>query len=121
MKTAEINFNSTTDEGATWDTNVVDDTEWADWRLSVAIASDGTVNVAWSHTNSESIKFARQLKDKKSSKWEVVEVDTQYYVMDVKLALDANDLAHLVYPGKDWSTLMYTKEKPVIPTTPPRP
>jgi hypothetical protein len=117
----EVMVSCTTDEGATWKTSVVDSTEWADWRQSVAIASDGTVNVAWANNSSGSIKFARELKEKKSVKWEVVEVDTQSYVYDVKLALDANDLAHLVYPGKGWSTLMYTKEKPVIPTTPPRP
>ena len=117
----EVMVSCTTDEGATWNTSVVDNTEWADWRPSVAIASDGTVNVAWANNGSGSIKFAKELKDKKNGKWEVVEVDTQDYVYDVKLALDNNDLAHLVYPGKDWSTLMYTKEKPLIPTTPPRP
>ena len=117
----EVVVSCTIDEGVSWDTSVVVTDEWADWRPSVAIASDGTVNVAWAYTQDDSIKFARQLKDKKGAKWEVVEVDNQYYVMDVKLALDANDLAHLVYPGKDWSTMMYTKEISVVPTGTPRP
>jgi hypothetical protein len=117
----EVMVSCTTDEGATWNTSMVYDMEWADWRPSVAIASDGTVNVAWAHNGDDSVKFARELKDKKGSKWEVVEVDIQHYVFDVKLALDENDLAHLVYPGKDWGTLMYTKEIPVILTTPARP
>jgi hypothetical protein len=118
----EVMVSCTTDEGATWNTSMVYGIEWADWRPSVAIAPDGTVNVAWAHNSSDSIKFARQLKDKKgSSKWEVVEVDIQDNVYDVKLALDENDLAYLVYPGQYWSTLMYTKEIPVIPTTSPRP
>jgi hypothetical protein len=59
----------------------------------VAIASDGVVNIAWAKQNS--VKFARELKDKKDS------------------------LAHLIYPGKWWTTVMYTKEIPVIPTSPP--
>jgi hypothetical protein len=117
----EIVVSCTVDEGASWETSLVFAGEWADWRPGLAIASDGTVNVAWAHTNSESIKFARQLKDKKDTKWEMVEVDTQYYVMDVKLAVDADGLAHLVYPGKDWSVLMYTKEIPLVPTSPGRP
>ena len=113
----------TIDEGATWDTSVVSSTDWANDRPGVAIASDGTVNVAWGNHRDGIVKFARQTKDKKGlAKWEeAVVVDIQYYVWDVKLALDANDLAHIIYPGKDWETLMYVKEKPVVPTGSPRP
>jgi hypothetical protein len=104
----EVVVSCTDDEGASWNTSVVLSDEWADWRPSVAIASDGVVNIAWAKQNS--VKFARELKDKKDSKWEVVEVDTQSCcnVMDVKLALDDKDLAHLIYPGKWWTTVMYT-------------
>jgi hypothetical protein len=108
----EVVVSCTVDEGATWNTSLVVSDEWADWRPSVAIASDGTVNIAWAYRHS--VKFARELKDKKGGKWEVVEVDTHFNVMDVKLALDDKDLAHLVYPGKSWTTMMYTKEIPLL-------
>jgi hypothetical protein len=114
---SEVAVSCTDDEGASWNTSVVLSDEWAAWRPSVAIASDGIVNVAWAG-DSHTVRFARELKDKKSGKWEVVEVDTHFNVMDVKLALDDKDLAHLVYPGKSWTTMMYTKEIPVIPTSP---
>lgn len=117
----EVVVSCTLDEGATWDTSVVVGDEWADFRPSVAIAPDGTVNVAWVYFRKDPIRFARQLKDKKGSKWEVVDVVIDERVFDVKLDMDAEGLAHIVYPGKDWSTLMYIREKPVVPTGPPRP
>ena len=51
----------------------------------------------------------------------MVDVVIDEYVFDVKLDMDADGLAHIVYPGKDWSTLMYIREKPVVPTGPSRP
>lgn len=117
----EIVVSCTIDEGVTWNTSVVASDEWADFRPSVAISPDGTVNVAWVYYRKDPIRFARQLKDKKGSKWEVVDVVIDDNVMDVKLDMGADGLAHLVYPGKDWSTLMYIREKPLVPTGPPRP
>ena len=117
----EIVVSCTLDEGVTWNTSVVVNDEWADFRPSVAISPDGTVNVAWVYFRKDPIRFARQLKDKKGSKWEAVDVVIDDNVFDVKLDMDADGLAHSVYPGKDWATVMYIREKPVVPTGPPKP
>lgn len=95
----------TTDEGVGWETTLVSTADNPNNRPSIGIASDGTLSIAWGIDIPGDIRFARY-----TNKWDVVTVDNQYYVSDVKMDLDANGMAHLVYPGKGWETLQYTRQ-----------